>query len=170
MYYHYKIYKSTKGGYYSFKTKNEITYRCFFSQNISKNDLLGCTINSEVYFFSFNRMNRNQYSEYDRFTGITIAEILNRFFTKNPNGIICYICENNDLKAIKRQESFSRWLKTRNTEPKKTLIKGEIAGLIYVGVIMQQNHSEKEKIQNYFIEEITTFNKTDKKGTIEIID
>ena len=170
MFYHYKISKSTKGGYYSFKTKNEINYRCFFSQIESKNDLLGFEIKSEVFYFSFNRKKKGENVIFDRQVGRTVAEILNRFFKRNPQSIICYICDNNDLKAIKRQGSFTRWLKANNIEPKKTLIKGEIASLIYVGAIMLNQHSEKDKIQSYFEKELKDFNESEKTGNIEIIE
>lgn len=172
MFSHYKIYKSTKGGYYSFKTKNGITYRCFFTKNSnsSSNNLLGLDVENPVFYFAFNRKEKIDAVVFDRQIGITIAEILNKFFRKNPSSIICYICENIDLKAIKRQGSFSRWLTTHNKEPKKVMIKGEVANIIYAGAIMLVKHPEAKKIETYFKKELKEFTETQKSGSIDIIE
>lgn len=167
---HYKIYKSTKGGYYSFKTKNEITYRCFFTKSLSSNNLLGLDVENPVFYFAFNRKERVESVVFDRQIGITVAEILNRFFKKNPLSIICYICENGDLKAIKRQGSFSRWIKTHNKEPKKVMIKGEVANIIYAGAIMLAKHPESKRIETYFKKELKEFTETQKSGSVDIIE
>lgn len=166
---HYKIFKSTKGGYYSFRTRNEIIYRCFFTKSSTSNDLLRLRVDSPVFHFAFNKKKRNGNGVFDSRVGLTIAEILNRFFNKNPKAIICYICENGDLKALKRQVSFEKWFAATNRDPKKMLIKGEIANLIYGGAIMIANHPENKKISDHFKRELKKFTEAEKSGTIDII-
>ncbi len=165
----YKIYKSTKGGYYSFKTKNEITYRCFFTQSKGDNDLLGLKLKNPVYFFLFNKKKNNGNTAYDRLVSITVAQLLTRFFEKNPRAIIAYICENSDSKAIKRQYSFDKWFRSNNVAPKKTLIKGEISGVIYAGVIAVEGHPELKKIRTYFQQQVKEITEAQKSGSVEII-
>lgn len=167
---HYKIYKSTTGGYYSFKTRKDITYRCFFTRSTTSNDLLGLTVNSSVFYFAFNKKKRDENGVFDRMVGLTVAEILNRFFKKNPQAIICYICENGDLKALKRQISFEKWFTANNRDPKKILIKGEIADFIYAGAIMISDHPENKKINNHFKRELKKFTEAEKTGSVNIIE
>lgn len=166
---HYKIFKSTKGGYYSFRTKNDYTYRCFFTRNTSSNSLLGLDVDSPVFFFAFSKKDVNTNGIFDRSVGLTIAEILNRFFNKNPLAIICYICENGDMKALKRQVSFEKWFITNNCEPKKILIKGEVVNIIYVGAILISGNPETKKISNHFKRELKKMIDSEKSGTIDII-
>lgn len=169
MFSHYKIFKSTKGGYYSFRTKNDSIYRCFFTRNINSNSLLGLDVESPVYFFAFSKKDFNAIGTFDRGIGLTIAEILNRFFKKNPQAIICYICENGDLKALKRQISFEKWFKVNNCDPKKILIKGEIVDIIYVGAILVSSNSEIQKVSSHFERELKKMNESEKSGTIDVI-
>lgn len=166
---HYKIFKSTKGGYYSFRTKSDCIYRCFFTRNPNSNSLLGLDVDSPVFFFAFSKKDVKINGVFDRGIGLTIAEILNRFFNKNPNAIICYICENGDMKALKRQISFEKWFLANNCDPKKILIKGEIVNIIYVGAILVSDNSETKKISNHFKRELKKMIEVEKSGTIDII-
>jgi len=168
----YKFHKLEKEGYYSFVSKNDITYNCFFTQKVeSSSDLLGLKLNSPVIFFNFNRENKESAVIYDRRIGFTIADILNQFFKKNPSAIISYICENGDYKAIKRQNHFEKWFSsTHNDSPKKTIVKAEIHDVIYAGAIMLVEHPEKKKVEKYFTKEIKKFNESDKSGEINIFE
>lgn len=167
----YKFHKLEKEGYYSFVSKNGITYKCFFTQKVeSSSDLLGLKLNSPVIFFNFNRENKEAAVVYDRRIGFTIADILSQFFKKNPDAIISYICENGDYKAIKRQNHFEKWFSTHNESPKKTLIKAEIHDVIYAGAIMLVEHPEKKKVERYFTKEIKKFNDSDKSGEINVFE
>jgi hypothetical protein len=130
---------------------------------------MGLSVDSPVFYFAFNKKKRNGNVVFDRMVGLTIAEILNRFFNKNPKAIICYICENGDLKALKRQVSFEKWFAANNSEPKKILIKGEMADLIYAGAIMVSDHPENKKISSHFKRELKKITETEKSGTIEVI-
>lgn len=167
---HYKIFKSTKGRYYSFKTKNGGYYQCFFTIHGNKHDLIGLKVENSVYHFSFFKKRPKGNLPFDVKTGNTVAEILNRFFLKYPTAIICYICENNDSKAVKRQLSFEKWFESNNCEPKKTLIKGEIAGLIYAGAVMVKQHPEKTKIKNHFDKELNEILTSQKSGSVDLIE
>lgn len=167
---HYKIYKSSKGGYYSFKTEGGGYYQCFFTTHRDEHDLIGLKVKSFVFDFSFFKKKPKGNLPFDKKTGLTIAEILNRFFLKNPEAIICYICENTDLKAFKRQVSFEKWFEANNKAPKKTLIKGEIAGLIYAGAIMLNQHPEKAKIKAHFDKELNDILTSQKSGSINLIE
>jgi hypothetical protein len=168
---HYKFHTVKEEGYYTFESDNHITYKCFFTQKFDNgNSLLGLRLNSPVMFFSFNRENRNDPVIYDRRIGFTISEILNQFFELNPNAIIAYICDDADLKAIKRQNHFEKWFSSHNKRPKKTLIKAEIHNMIYVGTILLADHPEKSIITSYFSEELRKFKESDKSGEINVLE
>lgn len=170
MYSPYKIFKSTKGSYYSFKTKNGISYRCFFSVQNQHNNLLGLPLKSTVYTFSFYPTRKTEKVAYDRIISVTIAELLNRFFNRNPNVIISYICDNSDLRAIKRQYNFEKWFISNNNDPKKSLVKGDIANVLYVGAILLKEHPEKNKIQEFFQSEIKQLKTESKQATVDILE
>jgi hypothetical protein len=171
---HYKVFKSTKGGYYSFKTKNDIPYRCFFTQKSgSENTLLNLKINSLVYAFDLVQIKNKTEKEksFDPKINKTVGFILNKFFAKNPDSVLFYICDDNDQKAFKRQLSFTKWFKSNNViEPKKSLITANIADLIYVGAILLNANPEKMKIESYFQKELKDVLSGEKTGFIEIID
>lgn len=131
--------------------------------------MLGLNVESPVYFFAFSKKDKNEIGVFDRGVGITIAEILNRFFLKNKQAIICYICENGDMKALKRQNSFERWFKANNYSPKKVLIKGEIVDIIYVGAILDSDNPEVKKVGSHFKLELKKMVEAEKSGTIDII-
>lgn len=164
---HYKVFKSTKGGYYSFTTKNGVYYRCLFYQNAQ--NLFGLEVESPIYYFSFFKPKSSDCVEFDKHVGQTIVEILNRFFKKNPNSIICYICDNSDLKAIRRQNSFEKWFSKNNSDHEKALIKGEIPGVIYLGAVMLSVHEEKLKIKTHFDDELRKLLSEEKQGTISLL-
>ena len=152
-------------------SKNDITYKCFFTQKSeNSSDLLGLRLSSPVMFFNFNRVNKEAAVIYDRRIGFTIADILNQFFKKNPNAIIAYICEDSDYRAIKRQNHFEKWFSTHNESPKKTLIKAEIHDVVYAGAIMLVEHPEKKKVEKHFTKELKEFNESDKSGEINILE
>lgn len=68
----YKFNKLEKEGYYSFESKNDITYKCFFTQKFeSSSDLLGIELNGPVMFFNFNREDEEGAVIYDRRIGFT---------------------------------------------------------------------------------------------------
>lgn len=167
----YKFHTAKKDGFYSFESKNGINYKCFFTQKSDDiNDFLGLRLKSPVFYFSFNRSEKDTPVVYDRRIGLTIAEILTQFFNKNPHAIIAYICDDSDYKAIKRQNHFEKWFTAHNNSPRKTLMKAEIRDVIYAGAIMLMEHPEKNKVKKFFSKEIKNLNESDKSGELNVIE
>lgn len=164
---HYNIRKSTLGGYYTFTTKNGIVYRCSFSKH--DDQILGLSVKSPVYTFLLLKKKSDANEVFDRNIGMTVSEILNRFFDKNPKAILSYICDNLDKKGIKRQKSFEKWFSINNRDPKKALIKFEITNVIYSGAILLNSNREIIKIETYFKKEIKEYTESNKQANIETV-
>lgn len=105
--------------------------------------------------------------QYDPNVGNTVAEILNRFFKKNPNAIISYICEDSDNKAYKRQISFKSWFqKNSNSVNQLSLLQAEIKNVIYIGAVLSKQNTEKNKIKKYLQVNVVDFQNNGKESSI----
>lgn len=164
---HYKFYKSTKNGYYWFKTSNEVIYRCVFTQ---ADNLFGVDVNSSIFFFNLLRKQAGIKTRFDSKVSETVGVILNKFFVKNTGSIIAYICDESDGKGHKRQASFEKWFTKHNCEPKKMLIKADIASLVYLGAIMLSTNLDRENIERHFKRELNEFIQSEKSGSIDIVE
>lgn len=100
-------------------------------------------------------------------TGETIAAILNKFFIKNPNAVLFYICDDTDSRASIRQNRFRKWFETHNHVPKKILIAGNIFGMLHAGALMLENNSERSVIKTYLEEQLQQLIDAEKTGTID---
>lgn len=123
-----------------------------------------------VYFFGFSKKIITESECFDPIVSLTIVEIFNRFFSKNELGILCFICDNSDLKARKRMLIFSRWMKSHNHYAKKTMIRGEIQNIIYAGVILVANHPEKSAIKAHFDNQLKEYRSAEKNIEVTTVE
>jgi hypothetical protein len=165
LYSHYNYYLSEIDGTYRFVTKDGVEYSCYFS--IHENHLLvDSQIKSTPFAFSFSKINNDSSMPIDLKIGYTIGKMVSDFFDKNPSSIVYYICDNKDLKGIKRQNNFNVWFKKLNTEPKKTLLQVNIIDTIYIGVILLESNIESKLISDFISKEFEEFRNQDKQINI----
>ena len=93
--------------YYTFISRDGITYNVFFSP---LQEIYPKLINT--YSFSIEREDKNAHP-IDARIAVTVATILKRFFENNENAMIM-ICDTLDGKEAKRRKLFDRWYKRFN--------------------------------------------------------
>lgn len=98
--------------------------------------------------------------------GETIAVMMNKFFLKNPESILFYICENKDGRGFVRQNRFKKWFEKHNISPKKVLITGNISGLIHVDVLMLDINPERSIVRTHFEDHMQQLIASEKTGEI----
>ena len=110
--YPYRIH-SDKNGFYFF-TKSKIKYQIiFYTPNTfweSYSEIKNITRDFSFYPIISSEMAIT----YDEKVSITIAHIFKRFFKKNPQGILTYVCDSSDSKALYRYKLFERWFNQYN--------------------------------------------------------
>lgn len=97
-------------GSYSFRTDSDIIYGVVF---YAQDDLFSVYTHLSHSFFDFSIEVRdlagNPFPPKDFRTGDTIARIVETFFTKNPEAVLTYTCDDLDQKEYKRHVQFNRW-------------------------------------------------------------
>lgn len=105
----------TQEGEYWFATESGITYGVVFT---SVGDLFSAYTHLYHLFFDFTIEvkawggNKTAFKDYR--TGDTIALIVEKFLTANPDAALSYVCDSSDEKQYQRFLQFKRWFNQYN--------------------------------------------------------
>lgn len=162
----------TEGNYYKFVTKDNNVYRIALTE-VPKDFFNGFEhLHSCFKTFNLALITESEIKlgiQFDLRIGITICHLIENLLLQNPELVVFFIADNEDLKAEKRIRKFSRWYAGYknfseydfNFEqfnfPMNNEFEGEIA---YAGYILNNSCSIKHEVNKWKIDFCRSLNES----------
>lgn len=148
----YRVYPDEDG--YFFITNSKIKYKViFYNPNSLWKDYK--EVRDLIIDFSFFPYNvKGKSIPPDPLVSVTLSYILKRFFKKNPDRIITFVCDSTDGKESGRFKLFEKWFEMNNSRrlfyKENYYHKGDFN--FYAGMIMKSNNPHRESAIKAFKE------------------
>ena len=153
----YPIHQNDDGSY-GFITKNQIEYKCIFSE--LENGVLQFPGDCNEIGFSIIPTEKET-KEYDPKVGRTACEVLEKFLDIDANNVLSFICENGDERGRKSLNHFIAWFK--KFENDKVMFTVSVTDIFSAGFIMNKDCPEIDNIRSQIQEEKVNFER-EKEG------